>query len=388
MSGRPIICFTFVGDVTRDSRLRRMATTAAESAEVFIVQLHRIPDEHAATASAKGDGSEVRVEARGEGSGRLQVITFEARGSLRHSLPRFWRRAPLAMRGIVPDLCVASDLYSLPVAERLARKSGCRLIYDARELYSSIAALRGRGLMQGFWKALERRYGRRAGVVLTVNDSIAAILRQRFRDVRVIRNVPDFAPPGPSRLLRDAADIPVGRRILLSQGGLQRGRGALPLVDALAQLPDCHLVFLGDGDLREDILAAAAFNGVSDRVHVIPAVPSDELSSWTASADLGMCLIENLGRSYYLSLPNKLFEYMAAGVPAVGSDFPEIGRVLRESGAGIAVDPSDTARVVGAIRELLDDADRHARARIAAFQASTQYHWDVERTRFLEILFG
>ncbi|MBR9978625.1 MAG: glycosyltransferase family 4 protein, partial [Bacteroidetes bacterium] len=316
------------------------------------------------------------------------LMHYPMRGSLRSALPRFWRQAALAAREIDGDLFVASDLFSLPAAARAAKRARKPLLYDARELYCSVAALQGRRLMQRFWNWVEKRYARRAAVVLTVNDSIATILRETYSDVRVVRNVSDFPKPAPSRKIRDLLGIPENRRILLSQGGLQQGRGAFILVDILMELPDCHLVFLGDGALRGDIEAAARIAGVSERVCVLPSVPSGELPAWTASADLGMCLIEDLGRSYYLSLPNKLFEYIAAGVPVIGSDFPEIGPLLRETSSGIAVNPSEPELVLRAIRTLLNDDGRYERSRQACLEAATQYHWDVEREHYLHILDG
>lgn len=381
-----------------------MAETAAETSDVVIIQLCRTSsegnDDHtseggrAATGDARGrtrrksaaaasDGVPARLKGK---TGEYDIIAIPMHGSLRRALPRFWRQCVLALRQLEVDTCIAADLYSLPGAARGCRGRKARLIYDARELYSSIAALQGRGLMQRFWSVVERRCAARAQVVLTVNESIAAILRERFTDVRVLRNVPDFTVPPSSRRLREQLGLDAHRRILLSQGGLQSGRGALPLVALMPELPDCDLVFLGDGPLHDEIVAAAVINGVSDRVHLISAVPSSELPHWTASAELGLCLIENLGRSYHLSLPNKLFEYLACGIPVIGSDFPEIGAVLRETGAGIAVDPTDRQLVVRAIRTLLDDTARYARAQDACRDAALRYHWTLEKTRWKHTL--
>lgn len=397
MSARPSICFTFVGEVSRDSRLRRMASTATGIADVYVVQLKTASREGDDASGIEGmvgdegekwkDGKDGKMEEFGDaGQGQFHIMTFEKRGSLRQALPRFWRQASAAVRELGADICIASDLYSLPGAAWAVGKSRRPLIYDARELYSSVAALQDRGLMQQFWSRVEGHYGKRAHTVLTVNDSIATILRKRFSDVRVLRNLPDFPLPAASQKLREVLRIPSERRILLSQGGLQRGRGALLLVDAMGALTDCHLVFLGDGEMRGEIEAAAAIKGVDDRVSVLSAVPSTELPQWTASADIGLCLIENLGRSYHLSLPNKLFEYIACGVPVVGSDFPEIGPVLRDSGAGLAVNPADPQLLVRAIRTLLDDPARYARMRTACLNAAMEFHWDTERVRFSHLL--
>ncbi|MBN1447376.1 MAG: glycosyltransferase, partial [Bacteroidetes bacterium] len=124
---------------------------------------------------------------------------------------------------------------------------------------------------------------------------------------------------------------------------------------------------------------------VADRVHVLPAVPSEELQQWTASADIGLCMIENLGSSYFLSLPNKLFEYIAAGLPVVGSDFPEIGRVLRESGSGVAVAP-EAGLVAEAVHTLIDEPAALQRLHENSRAAAAVYHWDREKPAFQEIL--
>jgi glycosyltransferase involved in cell wall biosynthesis len=403
MSLLPRICFTFVGDATRDSRLRRHAVAAASQAEVFVLQLPVAAQGGAVPAGdrsvqAESDPAETGSTLQGmkdvvmqelweeEGDGRIKLLQLPLRGSLRSTLPRFWRHGFTVSREIACDLFVAADLYSLPAAARAARAARVPLGYDARELYCSVAALKDRRLMQRFWRWVEKRYACRARIVTTVNDSIAALLRERHDDVRVVRNVPDFPLPMPSQRIRDHCGIPDYRRILLSQGGLQRGRGAFILIHLMEQLPECHLVFLGDGVLQGELEVAARFSGVAERVSFIPAVPSGELPSWTTSADLGMCLIEDFGQSYYLSLPNKLFEYLAAGIPVVGSDFPEIGPLLRETAAGIAVNPADTDMVLRAIRTLLNDDGRYERSRQACLEARATYHWDVEREFFLRIL--
>jgi glycosyltransferase involved in cell wall biosynthesis len=97
-------------------------------------------------------------------------------------------------------------------------------------------------------------------------------------------------------------------------------------------------------------------------------------------------MIENLGQSYYLSLPNKLFEYFAAGLPVIGSDFPEIGQVLRTSGAGIAVDPAEAGALAAAINLVLGDADMVMRMKQQATTAAATYTWGGEEGRFSALL--
>ena len=430
MQDAPHICFTFVGDVTRDSRLRRFRQAASEIADVSLVTLSvsasradeerhdaadsaRVPsdtpaDPGSAAAVSGSSSSHESPASRGsspalepspssrhfhlERFGRQLRFRPLAPAVLRALLPRFWREGARAAAMLDADLYVAADLYALPAAAWAARRTGSPLLYDARELYRAVAALSHRPLMQRFWQLLERRYARGAHAVLTVNESIAEILRGDFPAVHVVRNLPDWKQ-APAELretsadrIRSALGIASDRTVLLSQGGVQRGRGALVCIDALAALPECELVFLGDGPMRDDVRLHAEVCGRAEQVHLHPAVPSDVLPQWTSSADIGLCVIENLGESYYLSLPNKLFEYMAAGVPVVGSDFPEIGAVLRDSGAGIPVDPSDAASVARGVRRMLDEPGLLERMREGCRSAAKEYHWDSEREAFMDVL--
>ncbi len=368
MPRRQHICFTFVGTVTRDSRLRRFVRTAAQIADVSILVLTDDPSASLPDAT---------------------VVSVPRKSSLRHSLPQYWRTAADSLPSRGADLFFAADLYSLLLAARLAAAGSARLVYDSRELYRAIAGLEGRWLTQRFWSWLERRYARRADAVITVNGSIADILASDYARVQVLHNYPDAvadrAPDGSGRL-RSAFNISGTQPVLLSQGGLQRGRGALLCIDALARIDDAALVFLGNGPMRDEILLHAQVQGVGDRVHVHPAVPSGELLQWTAGADIGLCMIENLGRSYYLSLPNKLFEYIAAGLPVVGSDFPEISRVLRESGAGIAVPPENADALADTLRQLLTEPARIDALKRRSQAVRTQYQWSGEEPKLRTLL--
>ncbi len=109
-------------------------------------------------------------------------------------------------------------------------------------------------------------------------------------------------------------------------------------------------------------------------------MPHDELLAFTASADVGLCNIVNSSVSYHTSLPNKLFEYIMAGVPVIGSDSPEIGRVVTETGTGEVCDPDDGAAIAAAARRILADPTRY---RSGLEAARRQYHWEVEERKLL-----
>ena len=147
-----------------------------------------------------------------------------------------------------------------------------------------------------------------------------------------MRNVTELtAPAAPTGALR--ARLGIEREpLVLHQGAPAPDRGGEQLIEAMAELPAAHLVFLGsspfsgyEDGLRERAVAA----GLGDRVHFLPSVPLDRLLEHTADADVGVSLLQDTCENHRLALPNKVFEYVAAGVPVVVSELPELTRPRR-----------------------------------------------------------
>ena len=137
------------------------------------------------------------------------------------------------------------------------------------------------------------------------------------------------------------------------------------------QLDGVHLVFLGDPEpgYGQQLVGHIRRRQVQDRVTVLPSVPLDDLLAWTAEADVGVTLLQDSCENHRLALPNKLFEYIAAGIPVVASALPEIESLVTSYGVGWCVRPDDPGRVAWALRRALAERgdpalhDRLERAR-------------------------
>jgi SAM-dependent methyltransferase len=158
------------------------------------------------------------------------------------------------------------------------------------------------------------------------------------------------------------------------------GRGLEEAIRALALTPKIRLRLIGPGRkaYRQGLGELARQEGVADRVEIQPAVPQEQLVAAIADADFGLMLIQPICLSYELTLPNKLFEYAAAGLPVLGSDLPVIGQMVEEHGLGRVVPPTDVAQIAQAMRELSDlGVGSEIGGRVRAFaQANT---WEHER---------
>lgn len=289
-----------------------------------------------------------------------------------------------------PDVIHAMGLLGLPVGMALRDRLGGRLLYDARDLYADAGNLaRLPAPARHLVGAIERHWARSTDRVVTVNDVLADLLRDRLGCERplVVLNASPIRPSDgpPPRLFHDRLGLPAETPIVLYQGGFSPGRGIPELIDAMTEVPGVHLALLGYGRLENDLRAQAARPDLAGRVSVLPAVPPGELLDWVASADVVAIPIQGDTLNHRLATPNKLFEALAAGVPVVASDLPGMAPIVRELDAGVLVDPSRPASIAAGIRALLEpppEAREATRARIRA-AAAGRYDWAAQFDRLL-----
>jgi len=163
-------------------------------------------------------------------------------------------------------------------------------------------------------------------------------------------------------------DLTRSGRVIVYSGGITWDRGVRVLLEALVQVrrcvPDVRLKMVGEykePGIRKWVEEFVRKHGLEECVEHTGWLPYDEVPAQLAEADVGVALLQPVRYNYRISLPNKLFEYMAAGVPVVISDFSEIGKVVRETGCGILVDPTDPEAVARAIVRLLSHPEEARR---------------------------
>lgn len=306
-----------------------------------------------------------------------------------------WARAA-TIRAPQADVHHGHDLTGLPAAARAAARDRAKLVYDSHEIFLDSAdhAVRWRTVRRMLGR-FERRWASRASALVTVNDAVARELERRIQAPRVVvvHNCPPrWDPPVPRPdLFRQSLGIPREAPIALYHGRLTLHRGIEPLADALLEpgMDRVHGVVMGYGPMREALDELAADGRFGGRLHVVDAVPPDELLPWVASADVGVVAIHRSSLNHWLSTPNKLFECIAAGVPVVASDFPEIRRVVMDPSGplGVLCQPDDVVAVANAIREVVDRPD-HERAALrerCLSAAHERWNWETESARLVSL---
>ncbi|MHB8656856.1 MAG: glycosyltransferase family 4 protein [Solirubrobacteraceae bacterium] len=357
-----------------DSRVRREAgALAAAGHRVVVLEL---------AAVAPDAGSIDGVERRSV------LPPARLRGWLPFHLYRLafllaFLRAILGMR---PDAIHAHDAAMLLPGLIGARLTRARLIYDSHELAAGVPYREP--LWAGVVRSLERVVVPRCDAVITVSDGIADRLRATYRLLdrpTVLRNVSALRREGNGGL-RAGLGISQATPLVLHQGAPAPYRGCDVLVDAVARLDGVCLAFLGDPEpgYGETLRARIVALGLSDRVRMLPSVPLPDLLDHTAEADVGVTLLQDTCENHRLALPNKLFEYVAAGVPIVASELPEIRRLIEAYGIGWCAAPADPGAVADALRVALRHrGDPELKARIAS--AAAELTWSGEQRQLLDL---
>lgn len=286
-----------------------------------------------------------------------------------------WWRFIRAGRRLKCDLIHCHSFGALVPSVVLGIIHRAPVVYDAHELESQAGQPPVRAALA---LAIELLCVRRVRAVICVSGSIADWYAQRFGIARphVVRNVPDVASQqhaAEGSPLRDWLGIPAEDLLFLYQGALSPGRRIQQLLRVFRNVPlDRHLVFMGYGVLEPEISAAAAER---PNIHLFPAVPPDQVLLHTRGADVGLCGVDNVCLSYYYSLPNKLFEYLHAGVPVLVPEWPEMLRIVKEHDCGWLVGEDDTAwsnAVIRLDRPMITSVAHAARA------ASAHLLWESE----------
>ncbi|WLS45037.1 glycosyltransferase [Micromonospora profundi] len=234
----------------------------------------------------------------------------------------------------------------------------------------------------------ERELGRSVDrVVAQCRDEVGELVRMgvprsRMTVVPSGVNLTSFTPLGP------AADREPGRARILTVGRLVERKGFQTVVRAMALVPDAECVVVGgppEGLLETDpyarrLRALADSCGVADRVHLVGAVPREEMGRWYRSADL------LVAAPWYEPFGLTPLEAMACGVPVVGTAVGGIRDTVADGTTGDLVPARDPHALATAIQRLLDDRIRRFRyATAASERARSRYSWAATAERLAEI---
>ena len=371
------VCMHVLTTVRTDARVMHAATALTNAG--FAVSVVDIVDKGSQTNEDIDGISFTHVKTSSE-----FLNTRFRRWALIKALLLFIRSTLLLLR-TPADIYHAHDFTALPacyVAARLHRKP---LIFDAHELpLSELDVPQRRWLRILLTPFLAHMLSRCSGGI-GASPFYEQVLRERYHlaKVTLLRNVAPYRLVEKSDRLRQRLGLDPSVRIALYQGNIQPDRRLDIVVRAAAFLEDdIVIVMLGRGiePAISGMKALIAREGLADRVKILPPVPYEELLDWTASADIGLTLIPPDGTlNMRTCLPNKLFEYLMAGLPVLASPMEAVAPLVTSYDVGRVVPSLAPADLGAAINAMLADAAGLARMRRNALNAAQgEFNWEKE----------
>lgn len=244
-----------------------------------------------------------------------------------------------------PHLVHCHDTFALPAGWLLKFFYKSKLIYDAHELESN---KNGQNFILSFVTlAIEKFCWQKVDLLISVSNSILEWYIAEFGKVQhvLVLNSPDSIKDVDSlycdKYFLNTYHIDEGKLIFVYLGILGHGRGIEAILEAFTSpVVDAHVVFIGAGVLSSKI---EYYTSRYPNVHLHNPVPHEQVVSLVKHADWGLCFIENVSLSDYYCLPNKLFEYVFAGLSVLACDFPEIKNVVTRYSLGNCCTPDETS---------------------------------------------
>lgn len=290
------------------------------------------------------------------------------------------------------DILVANDLDTLLANYLASQLKGSILVHDSHEYFTGVPELKGRKLVKTIWEKIEQWIFPKLKYIYTVNDSIAKLYRDRYGvDAKVVRNFPFWQREDEwsvSFKKRQELGLPKDKKIILYQGSVNVDRGLLEVVEAMQYVnADVLLLIIGDGDILPFVKEKVKKLLLDKKVWFINRVPFKELRSYTVCADLGISLDKDTNLNYRYSLPNKIFDYIHAGVPVLASNLTEIKKIFSSYDIGEMIENHSPQHIAEKINAILRNTEKTERWKKNCRAASRELCWQNEEKTLKDIYY-
>jgi glycosyltransferase involved in cell wall biosynthesis len=293
------------------------------------------------------------------------------------------------------DFCQAHDSFALLAAEKAARKTGAKIIYDAVEISEDRSGdtlrktpnwLRNLDLRQ------EESIIRSADLIFAIGPALAEWTAKRYgvKSPIIVRNCSLYkAPQLLNKEIRADLGLKRGEKLGIVIGNMYVGCGIDQLVESMKYInSEIHLAVLGVETQRGyvDNLKELIFKeDLENRIHILPPQPPHNVIPYAAGADFGVIALQRTSLNHECVLPNKVFEMIMARLPIVSSDLPNLKSLLEEHGIGLVFDerhPEDIASTINAIVE----PNNYLRCQQALSLAAEELCWEKEGQRYVSAI--
>ncbi|MDP4130980.1 MAG: glycosyltransferase [Bacteroidota bacterium] len=291
------------------------------------------------------------------------------------------------------DIYLGNDLDVMPATWLAARLKKKPVVYDTHEYYMAMAGLDNKPFIRKIWKWIESFIFPRVQHIYTICDSFCELYKKDYgKNLIAVRNLPYLHFPETSlyqSLLQEIEQqIPKDKKILIFQGaGINPHRGAEELVMAMKYLDpeQYHLLIVGGGDIFPLVRRLILEEHLSDRISIIPKLPFEVLRSVTRKAQLGLSLDKAGNINHRYGLPNKIFDYLHAGLPVLVSRLVELEKVVNHYNVGSFIDSHEPKHIADCIEKIFEDPIRLNLWKKNTERVRQELNWENESKIIIDI---
>src|SRR5947208_315525 len=318
--------------------------------------------------------------------GLLRMQFGPAAASFRNSIDSLSRK---------PDVIHCNDLDTLLPGVLAKKKFGCRVVFDAHEFFPVADPLCG-WLDTKFFSLVEWLLIRHVDAIVTVNPLLADAMRDAYSLSRVysVPNVEIWVENRPAPAANSRMATLAGSRVkFLFQGRFTPARGIEEIIRAwsLVDGSKAALFLRGPDNMwRKAATGLAEELGLLHKsVYFLNAVSEDMLVTAAAEADVGIVPYLPLSINERLSCPNKLSQYMHAGLMIICNDLPYVKSVVVAADAGLSYTSKDLSTLAAAVGQVIRDPELLRRCRENALRfARDDFNWQVHGKTLLQLYAG
>ncbi len=265
-------------------------------------------------------------------------------------------------------------------ASKLRKK---RRVYDAHELFCEMEEIISRPRIYKLWKRIEQYALPKFDNGYTIGSCYQEEFNRMYgHSYEIVRNA----------TVLDQENKPSEQKVkhIFYQGAVNEGRCFESLIPAMKTVL-AQLIICGDGNFMQQAKELVIEHGVEDKVLFKGYIPPNKLKKYTQEAYVGLTLFERTGKSNYLSMANRFFDYMHFCVPQITVKFPEYQRVNEQYEIAVLVENTDVDTLANAMNTLLEQDDYYRRLKANCFNAREAYNWQNEEKKlilFYKKLFG
>ncbi len=283
------------------------------------------------------------------------------------------------------DCICAIDLDTILPCYFASQLKRTKRVYDAHELFCEMKEIVTRPSRYRMWKWIERFTVPKFRHGYTVCEPIAEEFEKMYGvKYGVVRNVPFLTNSNKEGIRNNEQETTNSKpeTFLLYQGAVNEGRSFETLVPAMKQV-NVPLHIYGDGNFLAQTQCLIAQNQLEKKVLLKGKLKPVELKNITTTAYAGITLFENNGLSNYLSLANRFFDYIQAGVPQLCVDYPAYRNINNQFEIALLIPDTSEEAIANGLNKLLSDPVLYNRLKTNCKQAATVLNWQEEEKRLI-----